>query len=88
MRPPRWIQSSSAWSLTAPTTFDTIMEIIDGSSADKYDEGGDIRLVVLRLENPTLIPPDYPHRRTPDLFSEFGRKRFDPHVKRKRRLEG
>ena len=40
--------------------FDTTIERISGYVADKYDEGPDIRLFVLRLKIPTLMPPVYP----------------------------
>ena len=42
--------------------FETTIERISGYVAKKYDEGPDIRLVVLRLKRPTLMPPVDPVR--------------------------
>ena len=42
--------------------FETTIEGISGYVAKKYDEGPDIRLVVLRLKRPTLMPPVDPVR--------------------------
>ena len=40
--------------------FKTTTEIISGYIADKYNEGLDIRLVLLRLNKPNLMPPANP----------------------------
>ena len=54
--------------------------------AKKYDEGPDIRLVVLRLTRPTLMPPADPIRESRSVL-RIWEKEIYLHVKQKRHLE-